>query len=130
MTTIQGTFNVSLAPAETAKAMTEPAQFARMTLEKTFSGELNATSVGEMLSVRLSDSPAAGYVALEQVTGALAGKKGSFVLQHFGVMTTSDSTLLLQVLPDSATDELAGLSGDMTIQMVDGEHHYEFTYQL
>lgn len=130
MTLAKGTFSVSLNPVTTDKMMTAPAQFARMTIDKEFSGDLTGTSIGEMLSTRLADCPSAGYVALEQVTAELMGKSGSFVLQHYGVMTANDSTLILKVLPDSATDELAGLRGEMSIDIVDGEHHYELSFQL
>ncbi len=34
------------------------------------------------------------------------------------------------VVPDSGTGELVGLSGRMTIDRVDGEHHDDFTYEL
>lgn len=72
----------------------------------------------------------AGYVAIEQVEGTLAGKKGSFVLQHFGTMNEGKSRLVLEVFPDSGTSELSGLIGTMTINIEDGQHSYEFEYEL
>ncbi len=126
----KGTFSVSITPAESHIRFNEPAQFGQLALNKTFNGELEATSVGQMMSVRLADSASAGYVALEQVTGTLAGYKGSFVLQHFGVMTAISQRLILEVVPDSGTDELAGLSGEMTIDIKDGQHFYELTYEM
>ncbi|MDX1472591.1 MAG: DUF3224 domain-containing protein [Reinekea sp.] len=126
----KGTFSVSMTPAESRIRFNEPAQFGQLALNKTFNGELEATSVGQMMSIRLADSASAGYVALEQVTGTLAGYKGSFVLQHFGVMTAISQRLILEVVPDSGTDELAGLSGEMTIDIKDGQHFYELTYEM
>ena len=41
------------------------------------------TTKGEMLSGWRSQGGVAGYVAIEMVTGTLAGKHGSFALQHF-----------------------------------------------
>lgn len=125
-----GAFSVNLTPVSTDKTLTTPAQFARMTIEKSFEGELNAKSLGEMLSCRLESLTSAGYVAIEQVTGILAGKSGSFVLQHYGVMSSEGQHLTLEVLPDSGTGELEGLTGEMTINIVDGQHSYEFNYQL
>jgi len=72
----------------------------------------------------------AGYVAIEQVNGMLAGKKGGFVLQHFGTMDRGKNRLILEVIPDSGSGELAGLSGSMTITIEDGKHYYEFEYNL
>lgn len=34
------------------------------------------------------------------------------------------------MVPDSATDELSGLSGTLAIKIVDGQHHYAFDYLL
>ena len=102
----------------------------RMSIKKRFEGDLEATSRGEMLSAMTGVEGSAGYVAIEQVAGTLVGKRGSFVLQHFGIMARGKSRLLLEVVPDSATGELAGLAGKMAIEM-DGEtHRYTFDYSL
>jgi hypothetical protein len=34
------------------------------------------------------------------------------------------------VVPDSGTGELVGLSGSMKIDIVEKQHHYEFSYSL
>lgn len=39
-----------------------------------------------MLTVTTSVKGSAGYVAIEKLTGALQGRRGSFVLQHSGKM--------------------------------------------
>ena len=115
MTKATGTFTVALDPADTHKPMLAPAQFGRMTIAKSFEGGLSATSIGEMLSVRIAETGSAGYVALEQVTGSLEGKTGEFILQHSGTMTENGSTLDLKIIPGSGTGELTGIEGTMTI---------------
>ena len=72
----------------------------------------------------------AGYVAMEQVSGELEGKHGSFVLQHFGLMGPAGQRLTLEVVPDSGTGELKGLTGKMDIRIEAGQHYYDFEYQL
>ena len=72
----------------------------------------------------------AGYEAIERVTGSLEGRKGSFVLQHFGLMTRGVSELTVTVVPDSGTGELEGLSGTMTSRVEGVEHSYEFDFDL
>ena len=83
-----------------------------------------------MLTGMTSVQGSAGYVAIEKVTGTLAGKSGTFALQHFGIMNAGQSRLILEVIPQSGTDELTGLSGSMTIDRTDGTHNYVFAYQL
>jgi hypothetical protein len=122
----RGTFDVKLKPLP-AREDRESAPYGRMSIDKVFSGDLQAKSFGEMLSVR-TDNGSAGYVAIEQVTGELAGRSGTFVLQHSGTMTREASQLTVSVVPDSATGELKGLSGVLAIVISDGVHAYEFAY--
>ncbi|WP_337881081.1 DUF3224 domain-containing protein [Rheinheimera sp.] len=58
------------------------------------------------------------------------GKKRSFVLQHFGTINKGQSTLLLEVVPDSGAGELTGLRGKMQIKVENGKHFYEFDYEI
>ena len=83
-----------------------------------------------MLSVTTKVKGSAGYVAIEQVNGTLQGKRGTFVLQHFGIASYGENRLVLEVVPDSGTGELANLSGTMTISIEDDKHIYEFDYTL
>lgn len=103
----------------------------RHTLDKVYSGDLVATAAGEMLSAGGSVPTSAGYVAIERVEGELAGHKGSFYLQHTGVMDRGAGTLTITVIPDSGTAGLEGLGGDMKIIIApDGAHSYEFTWDI
>lgn len=76
----------------------------------------------------------AAYVAVERVVGTLAGRSGSFALIHRGVMQGGQQALLVTVVPDSGTGQLAGLSGvlsgALSIERRDGQHHYRFDYTL
>lgn len=125
-----GTFNVTLNPHDAYATGVDSISLGRMSIDKTFSGDLHGISQGEMLSAMTSVQGSAGYVAIEQVTGTLGNHKGSFVLQHYGLMDQGKDSLILEVVPDSGSGELRGLSGKMSIHIADGVHHYEFEYQL
>ena len=62
------------------------------------------------------------------MVGSLDGREGSFLAAHKGVMTRGEPSLDLTVVPDSGTDGLAGLSGTIAIDIVDGRHYYTFDY--
>ena len=124
-----GPFDVKLTPQPAAPGI-EPANLGRMTIDKQFHGDLQATSLGEMLSAMGQVQGSAGYVAIERVTGTLHGRQGSFVLQHYGIMDRGAPQLTITVVPDSGTDALAGLRGTMQIQIEDGKHSYVFDYTL
>lgn len=123
-----GPFEVKLNPLPTCHA-DAGSPLGRMSLDKQFHGDLEATSKGEMLASMSPVKGSAGYVAMEQVTGTLAGRSGSFVLQHSSTMTRGEPRQNVFVVPDSGTGELAGLSGTMTIIIAPGgAHSYEFEY--
>ena len=125
---ISGSFDVKLSP-QAATGNEEPS-IGRMLIDKIFHGDLDAVSRGQMLAHMTSVKGSAGYVAMEKVTGTLQGRKGSFVLQHSGTMNRGEATLILNVVPDSGTEELEGLSGSMTITITDGKHFYGFEFSL
>jgi len=124
-----GTFEVKLVP-QTASDEAEGAAVGRMMLDKQFSGDLEATSKGIMLAIGTAVEGSAGYVAMEQVTGTLSGRSGSFALQHSGTMARGAQSLSITVVPDSGTGDLVGLSGQMAILIDDGKHSYDFEYDL
>lgn len=79
---------------------------------KSYHGDIE----GEGLSQSLTTYNAAGYASytgLEKVTGKLAGRTGSFVLQTSGTYdpNTGEAKATWFVAPDSGTGELKGLSG-------------------
>jgi hypothetical protein len=127
---VSGSFIVKLQPLPTSATAESGNTLGRMSIDKTFSGALSATSKGEMLSALTAVKGSAGYVAIEQVSGSLDGKTGSFVLQHFGIMHNGTQRLVLEVVPASGSGELAGISGKMAIRIEDGQHYYDFDYQL
>ena len=125
-----GTFKVSLLPLDYSQPPEHEAKIGRMSINKTFQGDLSANSKGEMLSATTNIKGSAGYVAIEQVSGTLNNKSGSFILQHFGIMSGSTHKLTLEVIPNSGTEELLGLSGSMQILISEGVHQYEFDYDI
>ncbi|WP_444927666.1 DUF3224 domain-containing protein [Microbulbifer sp. TRSA002] len=127
---ISGKFEVTVKPMDPYAKGSEGNSLGRMSINKVFYGDLSGESRGEMLSAMTPVKGSAGYVAIEQVAGTLGGKRGTFVLQHFGTMKKGEDFLILEVVPDSGTGELEGLSGKMSIQVDGGVHYYDFEYQL
>jgi hypothetical protein len=120
-----GTFDVTLVPQADADSAV-----GRMSIDKKFHGDLEGASKGTMLASMTAIPNSAGYVAIEKVTGTLHGKRGSFALQHSGTMNRGAQSLTITVVPDSGTDELAGISGSMKIIIEGKEHSYEFEYTI
>jgi Protein of unknown function (DUF3224) len=122
-----GSFEVKLLPQPLADA---ESGLGRMSIDKVFSGDLQGTSKGEMLSALTAVKGSAGYVAIERVTGTLQGRSGSFMLQHLGTMTRGTPALTVLVVPDSGTEGLAGIAGSLSINITAGQHFYTLDYTL
>jgi len=127
----QGPFEVSLTPAG-APDEGEGSALGSLAIAKVFRGDLEGTSKGTMLTASSTGTPgSAAYVAVERVSGTLAGRQGSFALVHRGVMSGDTRDLVIAIVPDSGGGELKGISGSMTIAIAEGgAHSYDLSYTL
>jgi hypothetical protein len=124
--TASGTFDIELraATGEAGGALV------RHDFAKTFSGELEGHAVGLMISAGDPVSGAAGYVAMEVVTGTLGGQRGTFALQQYGTMSGGSQRLEYEIVPGSGDRELQGITGRLELRVEDGAHHYVLDYEL
>jgi hypothetical protein len=121
-----GTFTVDVHPLTPA-----PAEgLSRFSIDKQIHGDLEATSKGEMFGAGEYAKGAAGYVAIETVSGTLDGKHGSFVFIHLTTMDANGPRMQVIVAPGSGTEELKGIAGTFTIRIENGKHFYDFDYTL
>ena len=122
----RGSFTVDVSPLSPA-----PAQgLSRYSINKVIHGDLEATSKGEMFSGGDPQQGVAGYVAIEVVSGKLAGKPGSFALQHMATMDSNGSNMRVIVVPGSGTGDLKGISATFTILIKGEQHAYDLEYAL
>ncbi|MEU4575879.1 DUF3224 domain-containing protein [Nonomuraea sp. ATR24] len=127
----QGPFDTAGWNAEPPFDDRDGVSLGRVSMSKTFHGDLTATSVVHLTVVSTPVAESKAYVAVERVDGVLHGRKGSFVVQHSAADDRGAQSLRVSVVPDSGTGELAGLRGEMTIGIApDGAHSYTFDYTL
>lgn len=127
-----GNFQVKLSNAQPSEIGKE-AGLGRMTIDKLWSGDIQGSSKGEMLTAQTAGTGSLAYAALELVTATLAEKSGSFLLQHKASMLQSNpggAVLEIMVVPHSGTGQLAGLSGELHLDTDSGDHRYDFVYEL
>jgi Protein of unknown function (DUF3224) len=123
-----GSFDVKLLKQEDPGADTSVGRF---TLDKQYHGDLEASGKGQMLTASTEVKGSGAYVAIERVAGTLKGREGSFALEHMGTMAQNVPTLTINIVPDSGTGQLKGISGKMNIIIAsDGKHSYELDYTL
>ena len=91
----------------------EPAEgpaLTRIHVEESFSGDISGQGVVEFLQAARPDG-SASFVGIERVTGAVAGREGTFLLQDAGTVEDNIVSGAWFVIPGSGTGELAGLRG-------------------
>jgi hypothetical protein len=127
-----GTFEVTVTPLEQAPGSEGAQVMSRFKLKKTFSGPLEGKAIGTMMSIGTpKPGSAAMYVALDQFSGTLAGRRGGFVLMHRATMSKAGATDLdIRIATDSGTGGFEGISGRLGIDVRDGKHFYCLSYTL
>jgi len=129
MVAAAGTFDITSRP-QPPFATESGVLLGRMEFDKVFHGALEGTSVVYMTYARTPVDTSAGYVAVERIAGSLEGRQGSFVMLHTGVTHGGDLSLDLAIVPNSGTEDLAGITGSMRIDDSDGRHAYTLEYRL
>jgi hypothetical protein len=130
MTTTTGRFDITSWVDEVYDDA-DGARLVRVRNTKTFEGGISGTSTAELLQAVAGDAGAA-YVGIERVAAEIDGRKGTFVFRHSACQTAGGGgDMRVDVVPGSATGDLAGLGGELTISMTpEQEHAYTFAYTL
>ena len=93
-----------------------------------FTGDIEADGSVRFLQILAKDGGAT-FTGLERVTGTLANRAGTFVLQDLGALVGTDVTGTWFVVPGSATGQLSGLRGEGSFKAKLGEHaRWSLTY--
>jgi hypothetical protein len=99
-------------------------------VSKTYTGDISGEGQVEYIMMYRSDGSAT-FLGLERITGRLAGKTGSFVLQRTGVFEGGQAKETYSIIPGSGTGELQGLTGDGRSAVGHGmEHPFTLSYEL
>ena len=95
-------------------AYDEPAEgpvLTRIHVQESFSGDIEGEGAVEFLQAARADG-SASFAGIERVTGRLAGREGTFLLQDAGTVEGSIVRGDWFVIPGSGTGQLAGLRGE------------------
>jgi len=124
------TFKIDAWDEEAIDEAEDGPQFTRASVRKTYDGAIQGRGTVEYLMMYREDGSAA-FVGLELVTGRLAGRSGSFVLQHVGAYTEGTAAATVTVVDDSGGGDLRGLQGQGGYAAGHQEpHHMTLDYDL
>jgi hypothetical protein len=114
---------------EESYAEAEGVELSRVHISRTFSGDLEGASTAELMIAKSEGG--GGYIGHDLVTGTLAGRSGSFVIQHSGVMGPQGISNAGTIVPGTGTGELGGISGEGTLLAdEEGNHTLTLSYEL
>ena len=130
----KGSFDIKMTPAEPTD-FEKANDITRVSSEKTWHGDFEGVSHGEMITGSTASTGSMAYVAIERMTGKLNGRQGSFTFSHRATMMKGDAPaageLSVMVVPNSGTGELTGLKGSLMIHIdAQGKHTWTFDYSL
>jgi hypothetical protein len=100
----------------------------RASVTKKLTGDITGDGHVEYLMAYRPDGTAS-FTGLERVTGTLAGKTGTFVLERRGVFEAGQAKESYSVVAGSGTGELRGLRGEGRTSVGHGmEHPFTLEY--
>jgi hypothetical protein len=85
-------------------------KLAQASIANTIAGDIQGESTLCYLMAYLPDG-SASFVGHEHVAGRIGDRHGIFVLKHDGIFANGQARGSLEVVPGSATADLAGLTG-------------------
>ena len=130
MSTAKGSFTLASWDERTYEEFEGGGRLTRASVTQEFEGDLEGDGSVEWLMAYRSDGTA-HFVGLQRVEGALEGRKGSFVLETRGDFDGSVATWNAEVVPGSATDDLAGLRGTALFDAPKGPRaEFQLEYEL
>ncbi len=108
---ITNTFNIDSWNENPFSLSEDGPKLIQASVTQTYSGALEAKSTIEYLMTTFADDTSS-FIGIEEVLGELGGKSGSFLLKHDGTHKDGVAKSNFEIVPNSGTDELAGIRGN------------------
>jgi len=126
----KATFQITGWDEKTYEEIGGGAKLTNAKVTQSYSGAVEgASSIEYLMSYTIQGI--AHFVGLERVSGTVAGKPGTFVLQHAGTFSDGKARSTWSVVPGSGTGDLASLRGSGSYVAGHGEPaQVSFTYSF
>ena len=99
----------------------------RSSVAYAYYGDIEGDSTLDYLMVYCEDG-SGSFVGLERIIGRVAGRAGSFVLQHTGTFNKTDVDGTFFVVPHSGAGELTNLCGEGKISLSGHAERYPMIF--
>jgi hypothetical protein len=126
----QCTFQITNWDEKTYQEIEGVAKLSSAKVTQSYTGAIEGTSSVEYL-MAYTVQGTANFVGLERISGTVAGKTGTFVLQHVGSFSEGKARSAWTIIAGSGTAELADLLGSGSYVAGHGEPaQVTFTYSF
>lgn len=98
-------------------------------VSQTYTGELEGKGILKYL-ITTFDEDFSRFIGTERIVGELDGRAGSFVLIHKGTHEEGVAKSNFQIVPDSGTGELSGISGEGSFEATHEKSALTLEYTL
>ena len=107
------------------------ARLTRTRATKTYHGEIEGSSVSELLMAYAQETASRAYVGFERIVGRVGDRTGSFVLHHTATASGAGHAVSWSIVPDTGTGGLEGIRGEAQIVTTpQGGHSITLDYDL
>jgi Protein of unknown function (DUF3224) len=131
-----GTFKPTQWDEKTYDQIAADKKLTKATVELAFTGEIEGTAnVVWLMFYKHSDekdqhNASATFMGLMRFDGTLNGKSGTFIMDDRGTFENGALIGSLQILPESGTDELVGITGTAKYNSNSTGVAFEMEYEL
>jgi Protein of unknown function (DUF3224) len=109
-THVESAFEVTAWSEDQASGLEGTAKVTVATIGQRFTGGIDAETISDLV-MTYRDDGTADFAGYQRVEGRIGDKAGTFVLRGLGEFDGKEARTRLEVVPGSATGDLAGLRG-------------------
>jgi uncharacterized protein DUF3224 len=109
--TAKASFEIQAWDEDTYQELVGDGKLTRASVKQAFSGDIEGSGSVEWLMC-YRDEGQARFVGLQHVEGRLGDRSGTFVVETVGTFDGKEARSSWDVVPDSGTDQLLGLTGE------------------
>src|SRR4051794_27798172 len=116
-----GTFRILTWDENPYDPVADAVRLTQAAISQSLHGDIEGTGTAQLLIVWRSAGQAT-FMGLQRIVGRLGNRSGSFVLQMNGLLDRQNGRGVWSVVPDSASGDLRGLSGEGAFELGRGQH--------
>lgn len=126
---IEASFKIEKWDEEVLNEVKQGPRVSRTSVNQSYSGKIEGQSSIEYLMTTLPDE-FTSFIGIEQFTGTVEGRSGSFVLKHEGTHKDGLAQSDFRIIEGSGTGDLSGINGTGHYDATHEDINFSLDYNL